>query len=149
MVSPVYIILALVPVAVMFRYLLEQTQAARVIGVKLASPEFLAVKKHGFQDAVSLPEAAKWFFLVLGLLVAGLAWLALGFGVVGCGDGSSRRPFRSDTRSGAVSADEAQPPLSHADLHVAESTPRRLSTRRGHGAGEGYGALAGTVYFSL
>ena len=78
--NSLYIILALIPLAVVFRYLLEQTQAARVIGMKMASPEFLAMKKTGFQDAISVPEAGKWFFIVLTLLVAGLAWLALDFG---------------------------------------------------------------------
>lgn len=78
--SPLYIVLALVPVAVVFRYFTEQTQAARLIWIKLASPEYLRIHKNGFQDAVSIPEANKWFFLLLALLIGGLTWLAMGFG---------------------------------------------------------------------
>jgi len=78
--SPLYIILALVPIAVAYRYLVEQTQAARLIGIKLASSDFLRVNKNGHQDAVSIPEANKWFFLSMALLLGGLAWLAFGFG---------------------------------------------------------------------
>src|SRR4029453_6443522 len=78
--SPLYIILALAPIAVAYRYLLAQAQAGRVIGIKLASPDFLRVNKNGHQDAVSIPEASKWFFLSMALLLGGLAWLAFGFG---------------------------------------------------------------------
>src|SRR4030095_281721 len=78
--SPLYIILALAPIAVAYRYLLEQTQAARVLGIKPPSPAFLRVTKNGHQDAVSIPEASKWFFLSMALLLGGLAWLAFGFG---------------------------------------------------------------------
>jgi hypothetical protein len=78
--SPLYIILALVPISVVFRYLVEQTQAARLIGIELAPPDYLAVNKNGFQDAVSPPGANKWFFLSMALVLGGLGWLALGFG---------------------------------------------------------------------
>jgi hypothetical protein len=78
--SPLYIVLALVPVAVAFRYALEETQAARFVGMALASREYLRINRNGFRDAVSIPQARKWFFLLLGLLVGGLAWLVVGYG---------------------------------------------------------------------
>jgi hypothetical protein len=65
---------------VAYRYLVEETQAARVIGVKLASPDVLRVNKNGHQNAVSIPEANKWCFLSMALLLGGLAWLAFGCG---------------------------------------------------------------------
>ena len=77
---PLYIVLALVPIAVGFRYLLEEIQATRLIGIKFASPDFLQFNKNGFQDAVSIPASGKWFFILLALLICGLAWLAVGFG---------------------------------------------------------------------
>ena len=78
--SPLYIVLALVPVAVAFRYALEETQAARFVGMALASREYLRIDRNGFRDAVSIPQARKWFFLLLGLFVGGLAWLVVGYG---------------------------------------------------------------------
>jgi hypothetical protein len=78
--SPVPIILALVPIGVAFRYLVLQEEAAKLIGMKLATPEFLAVEKSGHEVAVSPPEANKWFFLSLALLIGGVVWLWLGFG---------------------------------------------------------------------
>ena len=63
-----------------FEYFLEQTQAARLIGIKLATPDVLRVNKNGFQKAVSPPEANKWFFGLLALLVDGIGWLVVGFG---------------------------------------------------------------------
>jgi hypothetical protein len=78
--SPLYIVLALVPVAVAFRYALEETQAARFVGMALASPEYLRINRNGFRDAVSIPQARKWFFLLFGLFVGGLALLVVGYG---------------------------------------------------------------------
>lgn len=75
-----YSLLAFVPVSIAFRYLIEESQAARLIGMKLASPEFLRSNPNGFQDAVSIPARNKWFLFLLLLLVGGLAWLAIGFG---------------------------------------------------------------------
>jgi hypothetical protein len=77
---PLLIVLALVPIAVAFRYLLEQSSAAKLIGIRLAPPDFLAVEKSGHQDAVTPPEANKWFFLSLALLVAGVVGSGLAFG---------------------------------------------------------------------
>lgn len=78
--SPLYIVLALVPVAVGFQYFVEQTRAARLIGIKLATPDVIRVNKNGFRKAVSPPEANKWFFGLLALLVGGIGWLVAGFG---------------------------------------------------------------------
>jgi hypothetical protein len=77
---PISIILALVPIAVAFRYLVRQEEAAKLIGQTLASPDFRAVEKSGFEVAVSPPEMNKWFFLSLGLMIGGVVWLWLAFG---------------------------------------------------------------------
>src|SRR5712692_8398851 len=78
--TPLPILLALVPISVGFRYLLKQGEAAKLIGIKLANRDCLAVNKYGFETAVSPPESNKWFFLSLALLLAGVAWLGIGFG---------------------------------------------------------------------
>lgn len=77
--NPVYIVLALVPISVGLRYLVEEDQAARRIGVKLASPEYRAMNKSGHQVAVMIPQSNKWFFLSVALILGGLAWLAFAY----------------------------------------------------------------------
>jgi hypothetical protein len=77
---PLLIILALVPLAVAFRYLVRQEESAKLIGTKLATAKFLAVEENGYEVAVSPPETNKWFFLSLALIIGGVEWLWLAFG---------------------------------------------------------------------
>ena len=79
-VSPLYILLGLVPVAVAFRYFVEQTKRRGSSGLGSPRPITLRINKDGFQDAVSIPEANASFCLLLVLFEGGLLWLAVGFG---------------------------------------------------------------------
>ena len=78
--NPLWIVVSLVPISVGLRYLREQSQAALLVGITLASPEHLETDKNGLQIAVRIPEASNWLLGLVALFVAGLAWLVLGFG---------------------------------------------------------------------
>jgi hypothetical protein len=79
--SFLYLILLLIPIGVAFRYCVELTQAARLVGRAIASPAYLSINKNGFQGAVTPPGSNKWFFLSMALLigVVGCLWLSFGW----------------------------------------------------------------------
>ena len=77
---PLHLILLLIPSGVAFRYCVELTQAARVIGISLLSPAYLSVNKNGLQNAVTPPELNEWFLLTMALQIGAVGWLWLAFG---------------------------------------------------------------------
>ncbi len=78
--DPIVVLIALVPIGTWLRYLEEQTQAARYIGIKIASPEFLAVNKNGYQNAVSIPFDNNCLLGLLVALVVVIGWLVVEHG---------------------------------------------------------------------
>ena len=77
---PLHLILLVIPLGVAFRYCVELTQAARVIGIAISSPAYLSMNKNGLQDAVTPPESNKWFYLTMALLIGAVGWLWFAFG---------------------------------------------------------------------
>jgi hypothetical protein len=77
---PLHLILLLIPIGVAFRYCVELTQAARVIGIAISSPAYLSMNKNGLQNAVTPPESNKWFYLTMALLIGAVGWLWFAFG---------------------------------------------------------------------
>ena len=61
-IRPLHLILLLIPIGVAFRYCVELTHAARVIGIAILSPAYLSMDKNGLQSAVTPPELNEWFF---------------------------------------------------------------------------------------
>jgi hypothetical protein len=77
---PLHLILLLIPIGVAFRYCVELTQAARLIGIAISSPAYLSMNKNGFQGAVTPPESNKWFYSAMALLIGAVGWLWFVFG---------------------------------------------------------------------
>jgi hypothetical protein len=80
MMRPLYLTLLLIPIGVAFRYCVELTQAARLVGIAIASPAYLSINKNGFQGAVTPPESNKWFYSSIVLLIGAVGWLWFSFG---------------------------------------------------------------------
>src|SRR2546428_107133 len=78
--KPLHLILLVIPLGVAFRYCVELTQAARLIGIAISSPAYLSMNKNGFQGAVTPPESNKWFYLTMALLMGAVGWLWAAFG---------------------------------------------------------------------
>ena len=77
---PLHLMLLLIPSGVAFRYCVELTHAARVIGIAILSPAYLSMDKNGLQSAVTPPELNEWFFLTMALQIGAVGWLWLAFG---------------------------------------------------------------------
>ena len=77
---PLHLILLLIPSGVAFRYCVELTQAARVIGSAISSPADLSMNKNGLQNAVTPLASNKWFFLTMALQIGAVGGLWLAFG---------------------------------------------------------------------
>ena len=77
---PLHLMLLLIPSGVAFRYCVELTHAARVIGIAILSPVYLSMDKNGLQNALTPPELNEWFFLTMALQIGAVGWLWLAFG---------------------------------------------------------------------
>jgi hypothetical protein len=78
--QPAYLLLLLILLSVIFSYQLQQQQATKLVGRRLATPEYLKINKDGLQVSVMDPKQNKWFFLVIALLLGIVGWLFVSFG---------------------------------------------------------------------
>src|SRR6267143_1205225 len=85
--QPAYLLLLLIPLSVILSYQLRQQAATKLVGRRLATPEYLKINKDGLQVSVMDPKQNKWFFLVLALLVVIVGWLFVSFGCLAALEG--------------------------------------------------------------
>src|SRR5262249_38215803 len=79
-IRPLHLILLLIPIGVAFRYCVELTEAARIIEIAVSLTADLSMDENSLQNAVTLPELKKWFFVTMALQIGAVGWLWLAFG---------------------------------------------------------------------